>query len=270
MSCQIFNFVQTKYYIANPPDYLHGFDNYLPLSRMSEEIPWALPTQQRFVLRNASLIDPVSGQTHLNSTVVVRKGLIEWVEYGSNKENGASPVIVDAECEATVELDLEGKYLCPGLIDCHVHMNAVPGEKGLYAMKTLNQNVITLRSTRMAKEMILRSFSTAQDCGGTSIALREAIREGVMNGPRLFVALNQLTQTGGHSDLRNRYDTAECCGGHVFGVSSESAVTQLFTSSPDSIWSVGRLTKDVATVDLDERGDDIREPWTRIQWPYAA
>lgn len=187
---------------------------------MTAEIPWTLPSQRRYVFRNASILDPVEGKVHARTTVSIRKGLIESVEYAEDKEVGGSPATIDHVEDASdslVEVDLEGKFLCPGLIDCHVHMNAVPGEKGLYAMKHLNQNIINLRSTRMAQDMIGRGFTTARDCGGTSAALKEAIRDGVVNGPRLFVALNQLTQTGGHGDMRDRHDETLCCGGHVFG-----------------------------------------------------
>lgn len=189
---------------------------------MAGEIPWTLPPQRRFVFRNACLVDPVDGKVYPRATVSTRGGLIATVERASEAQAGSPPVTIDpsspGENNDTVEIDLEGKYyLCPGLIDCHVHMNAVPGEKDLYAMKHLDQDVITLRSTRMAAEMLKRGFTSARDCGGTSVALKEAIRDGVVSGPRLFVALNQLTQTGGHGDLRDRFDRTECCGGHIFG-----------------------------------------------------
>ncbi|KAJ4252308.1 hypothetical protein NW762_010905 [Fusarium torreyae] len=184
---------------------------------MPGEIPWKLPSHKRYIFRNASLIDPVTATTRHCTKVVTSRGRIEAVEYASQSSAGSTPVMVDLDDDESIEIDLNGKYLCPGLIDCHVHMNAVPGEKGLYAMKTLNQNIITLRSTQMAREMIMRGFTTARDCGGTNVALKEAIQDGVINGPRLFVALNQLTQTGGHGDLRGRHDITECCGGHIFG-----------------------------------------------------
>ena len=170
---------------------------------MPGEIPWTLPPQKQYVFRNASLVDPANGQVHPNTTVTTRGGKIVHVEKSSTADDHG--------------IDLKGKYLSPGLIDCHVHLNAVPGEKGLYAMKHLDQNVITLRATQMAKDMIKRGFTSARDCGGTSVAMKEAIQQGVVNGPRLFVGLNQLTQTGGHGDLRDRFDLTECCGGHIFG-----------------------------------------------------
>ena len=189
---------------------------------MPGEVPWTLPAQKRYIFRNASLVDPESGQVHTKTTVTTRGGIIEgiifvWGIVGHTQASWRSSDTAGTDTEDTIEIDLNGKYLCPGLIDCHVHLNAVPGEKGLYAMKHLDQNVITLRSTQMAKEMLMRGFTSARDCGGTSVALKEAIEQGVVNGPRLFVALNQLTQTGGHGDLRDRYDLSECCGGHIFG-----------------------------------------------------
>lgn len=182
-----------------------------------EEVPWLLPAQKRYILYNGQLIDPREGKLHPNVTVTIAAGRIESVQkHDSEESRGSTPVMVDVP-DNTVEIDLEGKYICPGLIDCHVHMNAVAGEKGLYAMKMLDKNVAALRSTQMAKQMIMRGFTTARDCGGTTVAMKEAIADGVVNGPRLFVALNQLTQTGGHGDMRGRLDTTYCCGGHDFG-----------------------------------------------------
>ncbi len=186
---------------------------------MPGEIPWKLPLHRRYVFRNATIVNPVEGRVQPGGVVSVRNGRIESVDFPAEDEIGGTPAMIelDGDSSPIVEIDLQGTFLCPGLIDCHVHMNAVPGEKGLYAMKKLDQNIITLRATYMAREMLSRGFTSARDCGGTSAALKEAIRDGVVSGPRLFVSLNQLTQTGGHGDMRTRFDTTECCGGHVFG-----------------------------------------------------
>jgi imidazolonepropionase-like amidohydrolase len=60
--------------------------------------------------------------------------------------------------------------------------------------------------------MLHRGFTSARDCGGASLALKEAINEGVFPGPRLFIAGHALTQTGGHGDTRGPHDHTECCG----------------------------------------------------------
>ena len=72
--------------------------------------PRAQVTPNRIVIRNATLIDGLSPRPVRGATVVVRGGLIESVSSGP----------VETPAGATV-LDLEGRWLLPGLIDAHVH-----------------------------------------------------------------------------------------------------------------------------------------------------
>jgi imidazolonepropionase-like amidohydrolase len=64
--------------------------------------------------------------------------------------------------------------------------------------------------------MLLRGFTTVRDTGGADAALRNAIEEGLLPGPRLFIAGKALSQTGGHGDSRAPYQDSDlqCCGGH--------------------------------------------------------
>ncbi|KAF7597083.1 hypothetical protein BBP40_010557 [Aspergillus hancockii] len=64
--------------------------------------------------------------------------------------------------------------------------------------------------------MLLRGFTTVRDTGGADAALRDAIAEGLLSGPRLFIVGKALSQTGGHGDFRATYqgDEHKCCGGH--------------------------------------------------------
>ncbi|KAL2130155.1 hypothetical protein VTI74DRAFT_6828 [Chaetomium olivicolor] len=66
--------------------------------------------------------------------------------------------------------------------------------------------------------MLDRGFTSIRDCGGASLAMKEAIEEGVHPGPRLFIAGRALSQTGGHGDMRGPHDAQPCCGG-VSGIS---------------------------------------------------
>ena len=52
------------------------------------------------------------------------------------------------------------------------------------------------------REMLLRGFTTVRDCGGADAGLQEAVARGLYEGPRLFVAGQPITQTGGHADIR--------------------------------------------------------------------
>ena len=169
-------------------------------------IPWLPLERKRYIFRNANLVDPVAGVVRPNVTVSISEGMFEDAEHSQNKSG------VD-----TVELDLGGRYVCPGLIDCHVHLQYVPGSKTLGQMKKLPEEVRAFRSPHICGKMLERGFTTVRDCGGSSVMLKNAIKEGAVKGPRLFIAGHQLSQTGGHGDLRDENDSSLCCAGDVFG-----------------------------------------------------
>jgi len=82
-----------------------------------------------------------------------------------------------------------------------------------------------------------RGFTSVRDCGGASLALKEAIQDGVIPGPRLFICGHGISQTGGksshlpkevrdqklsgsgHGDVRKSHEPGSItCGGHVKGL----------------------------------------------------
>lgn len=113
-------------------------------------------------------------------------------------------------------MDLRGQYVCPGLIDCHVHLTTTPSSFSLKDLYAINPNTVAHRTAYVAREMLLRGFTTARDTGGADAALRDAISESLIVGPRLFVAGNALSQTGKHGDFRasDQGDEPMCCGRH--------------------------------------------------------
>lgn len=172
-------------------------------------IPWELPPQPRYVFLGANLIDPVQGKVQNNTTIHLFGGLVASIN-GSSDEWENDP--------NTVKIDLGGKYVCPGLIDSHVHISAVQGEKDLHGLKSLSRSVSLLRQPQICRSMLERGFTTVRDCGGASLALKQAIEQNVHPGPRLFIAGRALSQTGGHGDLRLEHDDDECCAGSVLGI----------------------------------------------------
>lgn len=161
---------------------------------------------------NATLVDPTEGKLIQNATVRISEGKITQIVTTS------STTATDDLPEENV-IDLSGKYLCPGLIDCHVHVTVVPGEANLRAYKDMSEQVSLLRQPYVLKSMLDRGFTSIRDCGGASLAIKEAVEDGVIPGPRLFIAGHALSQTGGHGDLRGSHDTQLCCGGSISGIS---------------------------------------------------
>lgn len=102
-------------------------------------------------------------------------------------------------------LDLRGRTLMPGLIDCHVHV--VAHQMNLGANAQVPDALAMLRSLPIMRGMLDRGFTTVRDVGGAPYSLAQAVEQGLATGPRLVVCGKALSKTGGHADLRPRHDT---------------------------------------------------------------
>jgi imidazolonepropionase-like amidohydrolase len=100
-------------------------------------------------------------------------------------------------------IDLESSTVVPGLIDCHVHLSEETSPKSYTERFYLNPVDYAYRSTVYAKRTLLAGFTTVRDLGGrggVNLALRKAIAEGWVVGPRVFTAGAPIGSTGGHTD----------------------------------------------------------------------
>jgi imidazolonepropionase-like amidohydrolase len=104
-------------------------------------------------------------------------------------------------------IDLRGKTLMPGLIDCHVHVIATIPDLGANA--ELPSSLVALRAARIMHGMLMRGFTTVRDLGGADFGLVTAIEEGLIPAPRLVICGKALSQTGGHTDYRGRYHSRD-------------------------------------------------------------
>lgn len=194
--------------------------------------PWLLPAQTTYTLINANVVDPAEGKILENVSVVLSEGRIRSVSRDASgaRDHGESVVV-----------DLQGLFLCPGLIDAHVHVTATPGEQGLKnTYKNISQSMNNFRTTWVVREMLARGFTTVRDCGGADGALKDAIAEWLVVGPRLVIAGHALSQTGGHGDQRAAHEdddpTTRCCAGHKSGISRLcDGTTECITAVRDEI-----------------------------------
>lgn len=132
----------------------------------------------------------------------VQEGMHVAVENDRIKEVSSLPI----RLEAARRIDLRGKTLMPGLIDLHVHVMATQVDIG--RQRLLPDTMVVLRSVQILKKMLHRGFTTVRDAGGANATLRSAIEDGVIEGPRLFIAGKSLSQTAGNGDTRLSADTA--------------------------------------------------------------
>ena len=143
------------------------------------------------VFTNATIIDGTGADPVEHATLVVEGERIKEILDGPA---GTLP------SEATA-IDCRGQYLLPGLIDGHVHTGSIEASIGEQHRRCLPSYTL-LRSLKIISETLDQGFTTVRDCGGADAGLRQALAEGLVRGPRLFISGRILSQTGGHGDFR--------------------------------------------------------------------
>jgi len=147
-----------------------------------------VPASQVIVIRAGRLVNVDAGRLQTNHMIVVRGGKIEAVG-----ENLAVPA------GATV-IDLSKMTVLPGLIDCHTHL-ADPGDgEPLHVLQRTSAET-AYAAIPNARVTLLAGFTTVRDVGVyrafNDVALRDAIANGIVIGPRMFVAGAYITISEG-------------------------------------------------------------------------
>jgi imidazolonepropionase-like amidohydrolase len=97
-------------------------------------------------------------------------------------------------------VDAEGLTVLPGLVDCHVHLCFRGRGIDLGEMLASPASLTVLSAVVSCRETLHAGFTTVRDAGGTPAAVRMAVERGHFPGPRMVLAIQILSQTGGHAD----------------------------------------------------------------------
>ena len=176
--------------------------------------PWKMGTPNKYIFLNANVVDVVKGDIIYGATVTIKDGHIASVDHSSPPN---SPKL-NNQMDATT-VDLKGRFICPGLFDSHVHLTSTAGFSSLMQGglgEDLKESYF--RQPYLVGQILARGFTSLRDCGGATLALKEAIADDVFPGPRLFIANKALSQTGGHGDGRGPHQIKQCCGGGDTGL----------------------------------------------------
>jgi len=150
---------------------------------------------QNTLIHCGKLIDTHNGKILNNMTIIVTGNKITAVENGFKNPNSEQAIVID----------LKSQTVLPGLIDMHVHIEKEFGPNIYLERFTLNDVDAAFHSTVFAKTTLLAGFTTVRDLGGSGVntALRNAIRKGYVEGPRIYSAGKAIGTTGGHADPSN-------------------------------------------------------------------
>jgi imidazolonepropionase-like amidohydrolase len=150
------------------------------------------PSDSITVLHAARILDVVAGKVLSPGEVLVVGERIR--EAGTHVTRPAGAVVID----------LGDTTLMPGLIDAHTHLFLHPGNEGL---QTVEESVPerTLKAAAAAKADVMAGFTAERDMGTegagcADVAVRNAINNGLIPGPRMRVSCNAIDILGGHED----------------------------------------------------------------------
>jgi imidazolonepropionase-like amidohydrolase len=146
------------------------------------------------VIRNGTLIDGSGKASARNDAIVIDGNRIKSI--------GTLPGDIRLEDHEAVDvIDAAGKWIMPGLIDAHCHMSyGYPLIKGEGRGKgTTRPEFSTLKAARSAQKVLRAGVTSISVPGGTwftDVGVRDAIRLGLMEGPRMYVAGRMIVTYG--------------------------------------------------------------------------
>ena len=141
-------------------------------------------------LVGATLIDGTGGPPQADATVLLDGAIIKAVG-----PRGAVEIPPGAE-----EVDLTGLTLLPGLIDTHDHL--ADKNYSLLSRWEIEEpaSLAHLKTAKAIEDSLAAGYTTIRDAGGLDAGFKQAIAEGLLNGPRLLTAVSIISPTGGIGD----------------------------------------------------------------------
>jgi len=137
---------------------------------------------ERTLIRGGTILDGRGGPAAPGDVVIEGDRIVE----------------VGAGLDGDREVDATGNSVLPGLFDCHVHVTA----DGPDLLRSLAQP-FSYQFYRAAANLAATldcGITTVRDAGGADLGVKTAVDDGLIEGPRMQIAITILSQTGGHND----------------------------------------------------------------------
>jgi imidazolonepropionase-like amidohydrolase len=163
----------------------------------------------QILFRNFRMLDPERDELAGGYEILVEGERIREVSERPIRASDAAAV------------DCGGRTLMPGLIDCHAHV--ILSEVFIRQLENVPLTLMTARAAVALRAMLDRGFTTVRDTGGADWGIKAAVDQGLIEGPRLFIAGRAIGPTGGHADARRRTDSGapcRCCHAMAFAMAT--------------------------------------------------
>jgi imidazolonepropionase-like amidohydrolase len=186
---------------------------------------WAQPKPPAptvVLFQNVRVFDGKSAVLSSPTQVLIRGNKIERIS--------TAPIPVSRDSNTTV-IDGGGRTLMPGLIDAHWHTLYVRPSPAV--LLTADVGYLNLQAGAEATATLMRGFTTVRDMGGPSFALKRAIDEGVVAGPRIYPSGAMISVTGGHGDFRQMFELPRTIGAPLSR--GEQVGAAMIADSPDEV-----------------------------------
>jgi imidazolonepropionase-like amidohydrolase len=151
------------------------------------------------IIHAGSFLSAPGEKVRSRATLVIENGKVKSIHDGF-ADAGALGLPA-----STPVLDLTTKFVLPGFIDLHVHL-ATGGVAGRFAGLQLRQGpeFYALNAYNNAYATLMAGFTTVRDLGSPGqsvIALRDAVKLGVVAGPKIVASGEGISPTNGHGDV---------------------------------------------------------------------
>lgn len=159
----------------------------------------------KILIKNATIIDG-TGSKPFEGDIRTENGKIIDIEKSIKKSQGEDELVLEAK----------DNFVLPGFINCHVHLSLNASTHPMNDMVKTDSYTLTLQGAVVAQRILNAGITTIRDMGSKHfevVAIRNAIRQGLIKGPNIICGGQALLMTGGHFSGHEVNGTDECIAG---------------------------------------------------------